>query len=147
MASYLTEAQAEARLDSRFGIEAAPLQGDIDIASSELESSGPFIGRKLVTDGTQVLAFPRSQNPDGTTNTDTTVPDAILDWVALNSYRIHSDDAPAVTSWSRSGVSESYAYPAPSQAERRMEYLLAPYLLRVGQRVGVTVYRYTQQES
>lgn len=143
--SYLTEEEAEARLDERYGIAAAPLIGDLEIASSELDSLGPFIGTQLVTDGTQTLAFPRSENPDGTTNAQTDPPDAILDWVALNAYRISVDDPPAITSRSARGLSESYAYPKGSQNERRMAYLLAPYFLRMGQSVDTRPYSPTPE--
>lgn len=134
MASYLTEDQAEERLE-RFRIAGAPSEGDLDIASSELDSMAPFIGTKLVTDGTQALAFPRNENPDGTTSALTDPPDAILDWVALNAYRLSVGDPPAITSRSARGLSESFAYPKSSQNDRRMEYLLEPYLLRMGQSV------------
>lgn len=135
MASYLTSSEAETRLYSRFNITATLTDGDVEIASAELDSMAPFIGTKKVTDGTQELAFPRSVNPDGTENASSTPPDAVLDWVALCAYRIVSDDSGAITSASADGVSISYASPKVSQAGRRMAYQIEPYLLKVGERL------------
>ena len=134
MASYLTASQAETRLYSRFNIETTVTDGDVEIASDELDAGTPFIGTKLVTDGTQEREFPRSVNPDGTTNEATTPPDAVLDWVALAAYQLTSDDSPAVTSASADGVSLTFASADTSPTERRMAYLLSPYYLKVGER-------------
>jgi hypothetical protein len=137
--SYLTAQQAETRLDNRFGIEAFPLVGDLDAASAEVDAMGPFIGTKLVTDGTQTLAFPRSLNPDGTENEATTAPDAVLDLVALLAARSVTEYEPVVTSRSRSGLSESYSYPVAPRTERLIEnnYVsLRPYLLKMGRSVA-----------
>ena len=123
---YLDGEEIAERLLDRFNITATVGDGDAAIASAELDSASPFIGERQ--DSEQEHAFPRSVTPAGETNEDTDPPDAVLDWVALNAYRVSSTDAPAVLSWSRSGVSETYASPAPSQAERRMTGLLQPYL-------------------
>jgi hypothetical protein len=123
---YLTGEEIAARLLDRFTITATVGDGDAAIASAELDGAGLFIGSRLDPD--QEHAFPRSVTPGGVENEDTTVPDAILDWVALCAYRISEVDAPAVKSWSRSGVSETYASSMPSQSERRMANLLNPYL-------------------
>lgn len=144
MASYLTADQIIDRLADRFGITALVLDGDAEVASDQLDALRPFVGTKLVTDGSQEREFPRSVNPDGTTNVATTPPSAVLDWVAMCAYRLATDDAPPVTSEGAGSVNISYATPKPSQAERRMEYLLAPYFLRMGQRSGAA---YVLQEN
>lgn len=132
---YLSPEDAEARLFSRFGIESSLGAGDVAAASSELDLMRPFIGTKLVTDGTQTLEFPRSIKPDGTTATST-VPDAVLDYVALCAYRLSVDDPPPVKSSGAGSVNVTYMDSKASQTDRRMEYLLEPYLLKVGQLVG-----------
>lgn len=137
---YLTGAEIATRLAARFPDlpEVTVGDGDAEIASAELDAAGPFIGGRLDSD--QEHAFPRSVTPAGETNEDTDPPDAVLDWVALNAYRVSRADAPAVTSESARGVSVTYASPAPSQAERRMAGLLAPYLLYFGLVSGSTSY-------
>ena len=134
MAAYLTASDAETRLYSRFNIETTVTDGDVEIASDELDAQTPFIGTKLVTDGTQIREFPRSLNPDGTANEDTDPPEAVLDWVALAAYQLTSDDSPAVTSASADGVSLTFARPDTSPTERRMERMISPYYLKVGER-------------
>lgn len=129
---YLTNTEIAARLLARFGITATVAAADADIATTELDQSGPFIGTKK--DATQALAFPRSVNPDGTTNEATAPPDAILDAVALLAYQAASDEGPPVTSESVSGVSVTYAKPAVPLSTRRVQALVSPYLLRAGTR-------------
>lgn len=134
-APYITTSDAETRLLSRFGVTATLTDGDVEIASDELDFMRPFIGAKLVTDGTQERAFPRSITPDGETNEETDVPGAVLDWVVLCAYRLATDDAPPVTSEGAGSVNVSYASPKPSQTDRRMQRLIEPYLLKVGSRL------------
>ncbi len=132
MAPYLTNTAIALRLSARFGITATVAAADADIATSELDSFGPFIGTKK--DASQALAFPRSLNPDGTTNEATTPPDAILDAVALLAYQAASDEGPAITSESVTGVSVTYARPAVPLSTRRIQALVSPYLLKAGTR-------------
>lgn len=136
MAPYLTASEIEDRLDLRFAISTTIQEGDADIASDELDAMGPFIGYKQ--DSEQERYFPRTINPDGTENTDTDPPPAVLDWIALFAYHTTtpSEATPGIMSESIGNTSRSYASPKISQTERRMERLLQPYFLKVGQRVG-----------
>ncbi len=138
MPSYLTKAQAEDRLLARYGIDTTLGTGDVDAASDELDASGPFISQKK--DSAQARAFPRSLLLDGTDNTAGTVPDAVLDAVALLAYHAASNEGPAVTAESMDGVSATYATPAEPLAFRRVRALLSPYFLKVGRRAGERVY-------
>jgi hypothetical protein len=133
MAPYLTAAQIEDRLDGRFGISTTITDGDAEIATYELEALAPFIGSKL--DSEQERAFPRTINPDGTTNEDEDPPDAVLDWVALCAYTMSAEETPGITSESIGSTSRSYATPKTNQTSRRMSVLVEPYLLKVGQRL------------
>lgn len=137
MASYLTADEAIDRLIDRAEIEAAITPLDVEAASSELDSLAPFIGGKYDTSGAQELAFPRSINPDGTEG-DGEVPERVLDWLALAAYTLTASNSPAITSESIGSTSRTYATPKVSQTERRMAHLIEPYLLKVGQRVGVS---------
>lgn len=132
---YLTADAIASRLDDRFGIEAEIAPGDAEMASYELDSQGPFIGARQ--DSEQEMAFPRTLNPNGTENEDTTIPAAVLDWVALCAYRITGGDAPGIVSRSRSGLSESYSRPVVDKNERRMNRLLWPYLASGHASVGI----------
>lgn len=134
---YLTGAEIATHLAARFPdlAEVTVGDGDAEIASAELDGSGPFIGSRLSDD--QELAFPRDTKPNGDENTDETVPAAPLDWVALNAYRITTNDEPGVKSYSRDGVSETFVSPMLSIIERRMERLLSPYLASGHMSVGV----------
>ena len=129
--AYETSDQMETRLEDRFGITATVYEGDAEIASDELDALRPFIGSKLDSD--QEREFPRSINPDGTTNEDTDVPERVLDWVALKAYTLANVDVPAITSESIGSTSRSYSTPKIDQSERRMSVLIEPYLLKVGQ--------------
>ena len=134
MAGYLTADQMADRLADRWGITTTITEGDADVASDELDASGPFRFRKK--DSAQERAFPRSLLLNGTDNTAGIIPEAVLDAVALLAHHSASDEGPAVTSESTLDRSVSYASPKPAQAERRVAALLSPYLLRVGQRSG-----------
>lgn len=135
MASYLTNTDAQARLSSRFSITATLAPADLDVASDELDSLAPFIGNKQATDGTQPRQFPRDANPDGTENTDTAVPEAILDAVALLAYQAVEDEGPAIKSESALDKSVQYSTPKTTQTSRRILALVSPYLKRVGSRL------------
>lgn len=140
--SYLTTEQATTRL-ATYGITSTPSQGDLVVASAELDSLGPWIGTK--NDYDQELAFPRSLLLDGTSNTGGTVPDAILDAVALLAYHIGTDDDPAITSESILDRSVTYSTPKESKNTRRIVALVRPYQRKVGSRVGERYYP-TEQE-
>jgi hypothetical protein len=135
--AYLDGAGCEDRL-AEINIFTTITDADARAASNLLEAVGPFIGDPQ--DEEQTLAFPRTLNPNGTENEDTDVPDDILDAVALAAYRIATDDPPPLTGRSRSGLSESYASstPAKSQAERRFDALISPYLRHKPGRANVT---------
>jgi hypothetical protein len=133
VAAYLTPEQAATRL-TRFGITYSPNAGDLDAASDELDSMGPWIGYRKVSD--QERAFPRSVTPSGATNEATTVPDTVLDAAALLAYHTGQDEGPAVTSESVLDRSVSYATPKTPQAISRISSLLRPYELKIGQRTG-----------
>lgn len=127
--AYLTSTQIQTRLTSRFELSATVNEGDADIASADLDASGPFVGAKQ--DEAQEEQFPRNTNPDGTANTSTTVPEPVLDWVALRAYELASDEDPAIQSEGISDLRVTYASPRISQTQRRMENLLRPYLADV----------------
>jgi len=125
---YLTGAEIAERLTERFPNlpEVTVGDGDAEIASAELDGSGPFIGGRLAED--QELAFPRDTLPNGDENTEDDVPDAILDWVALNAAQISRDEAPGIKSESRSGLSVTYSGATRSPFARRKSGLLIPWL-------------------
>lgn len=140
MAAYLTTDEAAARLYGRYSINAEINEGDLAAASDELDGLGPWIGQRQVS--TQDRAFPRSVNPSQfltnwtfDTNTDTTVPDRILDAVALLAYHVSSDEGPAVTSMSVLDRSVTYATPKISQTMARVQALVRPYQRNIGQRL------------
>ena len=152
--AYLTREQALARLSAygmdEMDMDRMPTQGDLMLASYELDSMGPFIGTKLATDGTQTLAFPRNVNPDGTQNTSSVVPDPILDWVVHRAYMISIAEKPALTSRSARGISESFASPFKSPVRSRLEQLervLVGYFLKVGQSVDTRPYSSTPERD
>lgn len=132
--AYLTTTEAETWLE-RYEIVTTLTDGDLDSASWQLDAKGPFIGERLSS--TQELAFPRNLNPDGTENTDTDVPDRILRWVAFKAYQLTSNDEPGITSESIGMASWSYATPASSQSERRMDDLISPYIAEGGNTITV----------
>lgn len=138
MAPYLTNTLIATRLTSRFAVTATITVGDADIASDDLDSSGPFIGERQA-DG-QERAFPRSISPDGTDNTNPAIPDAILDWVALRAYQLSTDEDPPVQSEAVIDRSLTFTSPKISQTEKRKERLLDPYLANAGgfSTIGVT---------
>lgn len=132
---YLSTAEAETRLEDRYEIITTLTVGDVDAASWELDANGPFIGERLSS--TQELAFPRNLNPDGTENTDTDVPERILDWVALKSYQLTSNEQPGIISESIGMASWTFGKPVSSQSERRMEHLISPYVAEGGNTITV----------
>lgn len=131
MAPYINKTDAASRLSTRYAITATLNDGDLEIASDEIDySCGPFIGSKQ--NGSQARAFPRSINPDGTGNTNSAIPDAVLDATALLAYHLGVDEGPAVTSESSLDRSISYSTPKPAQNVTRVFTLLAPYQVPIG---------------
>ncbi len=121
---YQTVAEAEARLQTRYNLEASLTIGDVMLASLDLDGLAPFEGEK--TDSGQAREFPR----DG----DTETPDAVLDWVALRAYALVSEEKEGVTRRRVDVLSIEHA-PAYSRTARRLQKLLDPYLQRTGARV------------
>lgn len=130
---YLDETEIAARLLSRFGITATIVPADADAASRELDSMRPFIGWRFELDPTtQPLQFPRNIEPD-LSDSDGTVPDAVLDAVSLLAYSYSADEGPPVKAEAAGGVSVTYVYAKPSLTMRRVEELLRPYMRKRGQ--------------
>ena len=123
MPAYLTVTDAQNRLSTRFDIPATLLAGDVDAASYELDSRGPFVGAKYLT--AQTLQFPRSVTIPG--DTAGVVPERILDWVALRAFQLSTQDTPGVLGEGVSDDRVRYARPKRSRAERLMRSLLSPY--------------------
>lgn len=126
--SYLSPDDAAARLWGRYDIQVDLKSGDLYTATYELDSYARFIGERQADD--QALAFPRTLNPDGTDNAEITVPDAVLDWVALRAYQLSVNEGPPVKSESVLDQSVTYAFASTSQTAKRMAGLLTPYLAR-----------------
>lgn len=123
MAPYLTPAQIATRLLDRFSIAATVTPGDADIASDELDALGPFVGVKETAG--QVREWPRVLS-DGIGPAVT--PEAVKDWIALRAYQLSSDEDPAITRETILDASWTYAEPKLSTSQKRMSYLLAPFL-------------------
>ncbi len=103
---YLTREQAEDRLLSRYGFDASLLSGHAQAAGNRLDGFAPFSGLTLAEE----------------------LPEAVLDWVALEAYKLSRGDEPGVIAKSVAGLgSKTYARPSRAQAERLQEGLLAPY--------------------
>ncbi len=111
---YLTVAEAEARLETRFNITAELEDGDLMAASDTLGELAPF--------------SPPLEDY-------ATLPDALLDWVALKAHTLAQGGREGLTGHGVAGISASYAWPQLSRDARRMEALIAPYLKRTGTRV------------
>jgi hypothetical protein len=130
--AYLGVSEAAARLWGNYGIGSELNAGDLRAASSELDSMGPWIGRKF--DYNQLLSFPRSINLDNTTNDLGVVPEDILDAVALLAYHSSEDIGPGVTSESVLDRSITYSGTKAPQSLERVVNLVWPYQRRVGTR-------------
>lgn len=122
--TYLTPEAAAARLTA-IGIASTPTAPLLTLASDEVDAAGPFIGGKTVFD--QPRQFPRFP--------DTTVPDAVLDYVALRAAELSIEPEAPVTSEGAGGVSVSYATPKKSRLQVLRESAgrsVGAYALRVG---------------
>lgn len=108
---YLTATEAEARLQTRYNITAELTEGDVEAGESALEELAPF-------------ETPLDQYD--------TLPNALLDYVALYAYILATDELPGIQSENVGGTSSTYATPRQSQAAHRMDRLVAPYLQRRG---------------
>ena len=122
--AYLTATEARARLLSRFNLEADITEGDAEVASIELDASGPWIGKRY--DTSQERAFPRSILPGGATG-DGEVPEPVLDALVLIAYRIAEDEGPGIKSESVLDRSVTYDSPKISRTTTRIEMLLGQY--------------------
>lgn len=122
---YLTTEEARVRL-SDYGItpglpDGQPFAGDLRAASEDLDSLAPFTG----------FAYPEQEREFPRIGQDS-VPDGVLDWVALRALQLSADEEPAVRSEGAGGVRVEYLYGKYALSERRMSALLEPYLLRTG---------------
>ncbi len=132
--SYLTSSEAQMRL-TNLELDAYPAQGLLDVASRRLDSLGPFVGNRLDPD--QPLAFPRDVTLKG--DTEGEVPAGILDFVALEAFRLSQDDDATVQSLSLGGIggiSTTFARPAASREERIQRGLLHRYLAKTASLTG-----------
>jgi hypothetical protein len=73
----------------------------------------------------QPRAFPRTVTITG--DTENTVPDRILDWVALTAYQLQEEDEPPIRHERISSLSSTYTRGLRSRAERLKRYLLQDY--------------------
>lgn len=121
--SYLTPQEAHTRL-LNYDIDVLPSPGFIAAATRALDSLGPFIGN--VWDEEQVLEFPRDQTLIA--DTEGEVPEAILDWVALQAVSLSENEAPPITSISLAEAgSVTYASPNYPRVARLQSNLLNNY--------------------
>jgi len=127
MVMYMTPMEAEDRVLGRYGIDVglrAINIGDVMSASQSLDELAPFVGEPA-TEGPE---FPRSG--------ETEVPASILDWVALEAYRLSkAEEPPTISKSVQSLGAKTYARPMISREERIQYRLLHPYLKRTGARV------------
>jgi hypothetical protein len=126
---YMTPMEAEDRILGRYGIDVGVRAiniGDVMSASQSLDASAPFVGEPADPDlGPE---FPRSG--------ETEVPAAVLDWVALEAYRLsRAEEPPTISKSVQSLGARTYARPMISREERIQSRLLQPYLKRTGARV------------
>lgn len=127
MASYITANEAYTYL-GQHGLDYLPDLGSLELASNALDDAGPFRGLRYAG-STQVRAFPRTYTVAG--DTAGQVPDRVKRWVALESYRLGTNDEPPITSISlTSAGSVTYAAPKAPKAGRLQKNLLTPYLSR-----------------
>ena len=129
MPSYLTQRHAEDRLLARYGLEAELWNGHLEAASFALDAMGPFVGARYAS--TQTLAFPRSVTIGEDVEGD--APDAVLDWVSLEAYKLSRDDEPGISSVSVQHLgSKTFSRPKVDRATRLQAGLLTPYLRKTG---------------
>jgi hypothetical protein len=132
MPAYLTPQEAHDRL-AAFEIDSLPSQGAVDTASRRVDNMGPFYGARYTSP--QERAFPRTFTAEG--DTEGEVPNAVLDWVALEAHQLTTTqsggDKPPVSSVSHAGAgSVTYARPKVSNEVWLQYGLLKPYLRRSG---------------
>jgi hypothetical protein len=120
---YLEPGAAATRL-SAFGVTYTPSTGQLDLASRHIDSLGPFVGAKYSYP--QPLAFPRTVTLEG--DTESQVPGAILDAVALLAYAESQDSMTPIASESVLDASVTYAVPKRDRTLRRAYTLVGPYL-------------------
>lgn len=108
----MTPEQARTRLNDRYGIDKAPLIGDLIMAGEDLRAEAPF---------------------KANANVDLdNLPDALLDWIALRAHVLTEDEPGPVTEDSMSPFTRRYAAPEATQNQKRLQRLIAPYLSRKG---------------
>ena len=107
MESYLSKEEAEDRLLREYEFDAVLRPGHVRGGSRMLERHAPFSAFSL---------------------SSVTLPEDVLNWVALEAYKLSRPDEPAVSSVSVQHLGgKTYAKPLRSQAERLQEGLLEPY--------------------
>ncbi|MDP9474440.1 MAG: hypothetical protein M3R38_01855 [Actinomycetota bacterium] len=109
MPSYLSGADASARIAARFGLTGFAIpDGYAEMASDEVDGAGPFVGQTYAEP--QALAFPRTYRAPR--DAAGVVPEAVLDYVALRAAQLSqpSPSAP-IQSHSVGDVSRTYASP------------------------------------
>lgn len=126
-APYLTTSEALARL-GKWGVEAEVYEGDLLIASDNLDALSPFVGERYDPD--QERAFPRSETLPG--DTEGVVPDRVLDAVALLAAQEAEGAPAAVKSESVLDHSITYETAVKPQTVRRTLALVKPYQRRTG---------------
>lgn len=137
--AYLTSAEAQSRLSSRYGLTVALLAAHVEMAHDALSAGRPFIGAPYVY--TQPDDFPRNVTLKG--DTEGVVPTVVLDYVALYAAFVSQYDQITPLSSQQKGIgdlrkSESYARPKLSQIEaylRAASMRLARYQLTTGELV------------
>lgn len=98
-------------MQTRYNLEASLTEGDVEAGENALQELAPF-------------ETPLEEYD--------TLPNALLDYVALYAYILATDELPGIQSESVGGTSSNYATPRQSQAAHRMDRLIAPYLQRRG---------------
>lgn len=121
MAAYLNSETAAARLFEQYGVEATFNDGDLELASNEVDGASPFIGVRY--DASQERAFPRSIDPNGNDVTTSTVPDDILNAVVCIAYALKRGQTVGLNS--EAVLDRSLAYSRPKVGVWIMRAVLA----------------------
>lgn len=121
MAAYLNAETAAARLYELYSIDTTFNEGDLELASNEVDGASPFIGVRYDQD--QERAFPRSIDPNGNDVTSATVPDDILNAVTYLAYALKRGQTVGLNS--EAVLDRSLAYSRPKVGIWVMRAILA----------------------